>query len=159
MCCFVFRFNVRLVNEHGQRVETCTCCPATCWGTLGSSVPEGLVDQAWPLHLLHRFHFKSHTWRTTRDVSKMESYLCHSATLCTRKGWGKRWRRWWQWPQFHFWASSHFSDASPRLGSVSKHRNCRCHPSPFAFRVLTQVCEQTYGAVTRLEATAYWTGV
>lgn len=54
-------------------------------------------------------------------------YLCHSATLCTRTGWGKTWRRWSQWPQFHFWASSHFSDASPRL-ECRGPRSCRCLP-------------------------------
>lgn len=49
----------------------------------------------------------------------------------------------------------HLISATPLLGSAQCRgtRNCRCHPPPFAFRMLTRVCKQTYGDVRRLKNT------
>lgn len=47
----------------------------------------------------------------------------------------------------------HLISATPLLGSAQCRgpRNYRCQPPPFAFRVLTRVCKQTYGDVRRLK--------
>lgn len=150
--CFVFRFHVR----RGHKVQTYTCCPTHAVGHSLARSP-GVLSRPYnssflktPVALLHRIFVQLQAMPVRSSLTFAILPRCVPGQAKERREENNR--------SGHSSISEpHLISATPLLGSAQCRgpRNCRCHPSPFAFRMLTRACKQTYGDVRRFKNTVY----